>query len=337
VTEWNHALRSAIRCCAELVGEMIPRRPADAGYRQYGQILLSPGRVSDGGGHCSTPRTRRTLTRWRGGHRGRRGTLAGTRRSTAGGGDARWKLTPADDTAVLSRAGTAAEDMGRGRAVAGQPAIDGEMLASRCQRAARNGSGRHCPLSCGAAGGPGRGRPGQLCGPGKAVPGGRGFRRDPRACRPCGLRDEDAGPAARGILAAPRRTTATSRRLPAWPLRSCADSARSATSLELLREADQARRGDHPPSRIPSTLRALAAARTRLPRPGGEDNTAHAPTTQRCAASPLRRGCHLWRARITLAAGRPDRPPPEGQAVPRPSAGPSASKGTPRKRDEGWP
>jgi DNA-binding CsgD family transcriptional regulator/tetratricopeptide (TPR) repeat protein len=131
-----------------------------------------------------------------------------------------------------------------------------------------------------------------------------------------GLRDEDAGSAAGGILAAPGQhdghATAAARLAAAF-LRW--DSGQVSDSLELLRDAARYGGGTSPDARHPQPLLALAAALTDLRDLAEAEDILHAADSPALRGIPAQAGLSILRARIHLAAGRPDQAAAEGRAA----------------------
>ena len=131
-----------------------------------------------------------------------------------------------------------------------------------------------------------------------------------------GLRDEDAGPAAGAILAAPGQhdshATAAAR-LAAAVMRW--DSGQISDSLELLRDAARHGTGISPDARHPQPLLALAAALVDLRQLAEAEDILHAADNPALHGIPAQAGLSILRARIHLAAGRPEHAAAEGQAA----------------------
>ena len=131
-----------------------------------------------------------------------------------------------------------------------------------------------------------------------------------------GLRDEHAGPAADAILAAPGQhdghATAAARLAPAF-LRW--DSGQISDGLELLREAARHGAGISPDARHPQPLLALAAALIDLRDLAEAEDILHAADHPALQGIPAQAGLSILRARIHLAAGRPEQAAAEGQAA----------------------
>ncbi|HEX5289400.1 MAG TPA: AAA family ATPase [Streptosporangiaceae bacterium] len=301
------------------VGEMIPRPAREALHRQYGEILLSRGE------HAARAASHLLAAA----HPGDPASLAGldtaaartldpAPQAAAGLAMRALELTAADDPAALARAVAAAEALAAAGRLDQAAAIAGDLLATPLPPTAEDRL--RCALSsalCAA------GRPRDAAGQAELVlarpqlsAGLRDQALTARLQALAGLRDQDAIPAADAVLAAPgqhgRHATAAARLAAAflsW------DSGQIGDSLELLREAARHGGGISPDARHPQPLLALAAALTDLRGLAEAGDILHAADTPALHGIPAQASLSLLRARVHLAAGRPDQAAAEGQAA----------------------
>ena len=319
VTAVDHAFVFRHPLLRRAVGEMIPQPARDALHRQYGQILLTRGEsAARAAGHLLQAAHPDDPASLAGLDTAAARTLAGTPQAAAGLAVRALELTPADDPAVLSRAVTAAEALAAAGRLDQAAAIAGDMLAKPLPAAAEDRL--RCALSsvlCAA----GRARDAvgqaQLVLTRPQLPAGlRDQALTARLQALAGLRDEDAGPAAGAILAAPGQhdghATAAARLAAAF-LRW--DSGQVNDSLELLREAARHGGGISPDARHPQPLLALAAALTDLRDLVEAQDILHAADNPALRGIPAQAGLSILRARIHLAGGRPEQAAAEGDAA----------------------
>jgi DNA-binding CsgD family transcriptional regulator len=319
VTAAEHSFAFRHPLLRRAVREMIPRPARQALHGQYGQILLTRGESAiRAAGHLL-----------KAAHRGDPGSVAGldtaaartlgrAPRTAADLAVRALELTSAADPDALSRAVAAAEALAAAGRLDQAARIARGLLARPLPPAAE--ARLRCALSA------------VLCARGQARdaadqaqmvlarPGLPAGLRDQAVTgyvqALTGLRDEQAGPAADAILAAPARhdspaavAALLARAALAW------DGGRISQALEMLREA--ARRGPaiSPDARHPQPLLALAAALVDLGQLADAEDVLRAADSTVPDGIPARAALLILRARMLLAQGRPAAAAAAGQAA----------------------